>query len=83
MISFPVSLFLFPYAIFILIIIFFAFVNLKNLVKYRSEDYVAYMATFIFLSGLAFLAYFSYNYLLPINWKEVAEINLLQNGFNF
>lgn len=82
MVSFPISLFLIPYAALAAAILFFSFFNLRNLVRYRSEDVVAFAALFIFLAGLALAAYFSYLYLSPINWKDLVEINLFQNSFN-
>lgn len=82
MVSFPLSLFLIPYAIIAAAIVFFSFSNLKNLAQYRSEDTVSFAAFFIFLAGFVIFAYFSYLYLAPINWKELVEINLFQKGFN-
>jgi len=73
--SFPLSLFLIPYAIIVAAIVFFSFFNLKNLIRYRPEDMVSFTVCFIFLAGLAVIAYFSYQYLLPINWKELVEFN--------
>lgn len=83
MISFPLSLFLIPYAIIIAVIVFLSFINLRNLVRYRAEDIASFAATFIFIAGFVLLAYFSYNYLLPINWKELVEIDLFRNSASF
>lgn len=75
MISFPLSLLLIPYATIIAVVAFLAFINLRNLARYRAEDVFSFAAMFIFLAGLAFLAFCSYNYFSPINWKELVEIN--------
>lgn len=75
MLSFPLSVFLIIYAAIIAIVVFLAFINLRNLLRYRAEDVVSFASCFIFLSGLALLAFYSYNYLSPINWKEMVEIN--------
>jgi uncharacterized membrane protein len=76
MISFPLSLFLIPYAIFLLVIAFFAFVNVRNLARYRAEDIISFMAVFIFIAGLAVIAYFSYEFLSEIDWTKTIEISL-------
>lgn len=81
MVSFPLSLFLIPYAIIIAVVAFFAFINIRNLVRYRAEDLISFVALLIFLCGLAIMAYFSYNYLMPIDWKEIVEINIFRKGF--
>ena len=83
MVSFPLSLFLIPYAVIAAIIGFLGFINLRNLARYRAEDTVSFAATFIFIAGFLVLAYFSYGYLSPINWKELVEINLFRNGAGF
>lgn len=82
MVSFPISLFLIPYAIIAAAIAFFSFFNLRNLVRYRPEDSVSFAVCFIFLAGIIIMAYVSYQYLSPINWKELVEINIFQKGFN-
>lgn len=83
MVSFPLSLFLIPYAVIALVIIFLSFISLRNLVRYRAEDTAAFAATFIFIAGLVILAAVSYQYLSPVNWKELVEINLFSRSVNF
>lgn len=75
-VSFPLSLFLIPYAAIIAAVVFLAFINLRNLARYRAEDTASFAAIFIFLAGAALLAYFSYNYLSPIDWKETIVLNI-------
>jgi len=82
MVSFPLSSFLIPYAIIVAAIVFFSFFNLKNLAKYRPEDTISFAVCFIFLAGFVIISYLSYQYLFSINWKELVEINIFQNGFN-
>lgn len=81
MVSFPLSLFLIPYAIIVAIVGFLGFVDLRNVVRYRSEDVISFVAVLFFLCGLAVIAFLSYQYLLPINWKEIVEINIFRKGF--
>lgn len=81
MLSFPLSLFLIPYAVIAAIIGFLSFVDLRNIFRYRSEDVVSFAAVLIFLCGMIVIAFFSYQYLLPINWKELVEINIFRKGF--
>ena len=76
MISFALSIILIPYAIFLAIAAFFAFINLRNLWRYRAEDVISFFACFIFLAGLTATAYFSYNYLSPIDWTKMISLNL-------
>ncbi len=73
MVSFPLSLFLIPYAVIVAIIGFLSFIDLRNIVRYRSEDVVSFFAVLFFLCGLAAIAFLSYQYLLPINWKEMVS----------
>ena len=82
MISFPLSIILIPYAIFIIIIALFAYINLRNLVRFRAEDIISFGALFVFLAGLAFLSYFSFNYLVGVDWKQTIELGLnFKKGF--
>ncbi len=81
MVSFPLSLFLIPYAIIAAIVVFLGFINLRNLARYRAEDVVSFAAFLTFLLGLAIIAFLSYQYLSPVNWKEVVEINIFKKGF--
>jgi uncharacterized membrane protein YjgN (DUF898 family) len=83
MVSFPLSLLLVPYAVIIAVVVFLAFINLRNLARYRAEDVISFAAIFIFLAGAALLAYFSYNYLSPIDWKEMIALNFNFGKFNF
>ncbi|MBU4421757.1 hypothetical protein L6259_02525 [Candidatus Parcubacteria bacterium] len=76
MISFPLSVLLIPYAGIIAIILFFVFINIKNLARYRAEDVISFIALLIFLIGLFVVGYFSYQYLSPINWTESISITL-------
>ncbi len=81
MVSFPISLFLIPYAIIAVIVGFLGFISLRNLARYRAEDVVSFAATFIFIAGLAVIVFLSYQYLSPINWKELVEMNIFKKGF--
>jgi hypothetical protein len=64
-------------------VVFLSFISLRNLVRYRAEDVVSFVATFIFIAGLAVIAAASYYYLSPVNWKELVEINLFRNSVSF
>ncbi|MBU1179419.1 hypothetical protein KJ885_00565 [Patescibacteria group bacterium] len=75
-IVFPLSIILIPYAVIVAIILFFVFINIKNLARYRAEDVISFGALLIFLIGLVFLGYFSYHYLSPIDWTESIAISL-------
>jgi hypothetical protein len=83
MISFPLSMILIPFAVLAMAIIFFAFIGLRNLARYRAEDGMAFVATFVFLSGAALICLFAYNYLSPIDWTKAIEISLpsIKTGF--
>jgi len=76
MISFPLSVLLIPYAVIVAVILFFVFINIKNLARYRAEDVISFGALLIFLIGFAILGYFSYQYLSPINWTEQISMTL-------
>jgi hypothetical protein len=73
---FPLSIVLIPYAIFSLIVAFFIFINLRNLVRYRAEDIISFGALLIFLAGLAFIGYFTYGALSGIDWTGTIEMGL-------
>ncbi|MFC1612585.1 hypothetical protein ACFL29_01915 [Patescibacteria group bacterium] len=82
MLSFPLSILLIPYALFLLIAAFFVFVTLRNLSRFRAEDVYSFGALLVFLVGLILIGYFSYQYLGPINWTEMVEIGLnFKNSF--
>lgn len=81
MVSFPISLFLIPYAIIAAVIVFLGFICLRNLARYRAEDVVSFAAVLIFLCGMIVIVFLSYQYLLPIDWKEIVEINIFKKGF--
>lgn len=83
MLSFPLSILLIPYAVLMLAVVFFAFVNFKNLVLYRAEDVISFWTAFIFIAGLGAIAYFSYNYILLVNWTEVINIGVPSFKANF
>jgi len=76
--SFPLSVFLIPYLIILLVIVFLVFFTVRNLSRYRTEDVFSFIALFIFIVGIIIISYVSYNYLSPINWKEPIDI-----GFQF
>lgn len=78
MISFTLSTILIPYAIFLVIAAFFAFINLRNLWRYRAEDVISFFACLIFLAGLAAIGFFSYVYLSEIDWTKIID-----SGINF
>ncbi|PIR66840.1 MAG: hypothetical protein COU51_01700 [Parcubacteria group bacterium CG10_big_fil_rev_8_21_14_0_10_36_14] len=76
MISFPLSVLLIPYAVIVAVILFFVFINIKNLARYRAEDVISFGALLIFLIGFAILGYFSCQYLSSINWTEQISMTL-------
>lgn len=78
MVSFALSAILIPYAIFLVVAAFFAFINARNLWRYRAEDVVSFFAMFIFLAGLATFGYISYIYLSEIDWTKMVDL-----GINF
>jgi len=81
--SFPLSVFLIPYLVILLVIVFFIFFTVRNLSRYRTENTFSFIALFLFVVGIIIISYVSYNYLSPINWREPVDIGLQLGRGNF
>lgn len=70
----PIAALLIPYALFLLIFLFFSFVNLYHLIKFGSTNFVAFMATFLFLAGSVLILYTSYTYIINTDWTRTIDV---------
>lgn len=86
--------FLIIYFIFAGIILLFYLVNFYHIVRFGALNFVTVFVSFIFLCGIIILAYFSYQYIIQVNWQEPVinlenlpflklKIELPGSSFNF
>lgn len=63
-------IFLIIYLVFAGIILLFYLANFYHLVRFGALNFATVFISFVFLCGIIILAYFSYQYLLPVSWNE-------------
>lgn len=77
MLSFPLWVTLIPYAIFLIIFIAFAWVDIHHLVLFGSFDVAGFLATFLFLAVSAYLLFLTWQMLATVDWN--ATVTLFEN----
>lgn len=75
-INLPFFVSLAPYAIFLLIFVFFSLISLANLIRYSANDGVAFAAAFLFLAATMLVAFESWQLLIQFDWTKMVPINL-------
>jgi hypothetical protein len=66
---FPLRVFLYLYLFLTGSVILFFLANLYHWIRFSFLNFKSVFVSFIFLAGLALLIYFSYQYLIQINWE--------------
>ncbi len=76
MISFPLSIFLIPYALFAAIFVIFSLVHLYHLGKFGASGFISFVLVFIYLAGASIIIYWSWYFIDQINWKIPIDLEL-------
>lgn len=66
----PLALLLLPYALFLLFFGVFSLFALSHIFVYGEKNFATFFATFLYIAGSAFILFFSWTLLAPIEWKE-------------
>jgi len=84
---FPISYLLIFLAIFAAIYIIFVLMNIFHLIAFAEVHFTSFLATFIFLGGVAYICFWAWILLAGINWQETVtffkDVNFNGNNFNF
>lgn len=70
---FPIAVFLIPYGLFLLVFLFFSFVDLTHIVKYSTTNLTTFIATFIYLAVTTLILYATYYAVIEIDWSRTIE----------
>lgn len=65
---------LIPYAAVGAVMAFLGFMNVVNLLRFGARNWIGFLATFIFISGAAFVVFFGYQAMPQIDWT--ASVNV-------
>ncbi|NQU83746.1 MAG: hypothetical protein HQ536_03460 [Parcubacteria group bacterium] len=68
------SLLLIPYAFFLVVFGIFTIINIYNLIRFGGWNIVGFWATFLFLAGVVFIFFISYQNLIIFDWQETVTI---------
>ena len=74
MISFPISLLLIPYAIFLIVFLVFAIVNVYHLIHYGQTTKVSFGVTFVFFAMTALILFLTWKGLQGVDWTYPIDI---------
>ena len=77
--SVPLSILLLPLAVFLLLFIIFALINVAHIIKFAAFDMVGFFTTFIFLAGSTLFLWYAWQAISPIDWTM--PINLSTSAF--
>ncbi|PIP29490.1 hypothetical protein COX27_01160 [Candidatus Kuenenbacteria bacterium CG23_combo_of_CG06-09_8_20_14_all_36_9] len=73
--SIPIFIFLILYLFVVLIFLIFTFFNIYHSWRFGMNSFTNFFSIFIYLSALAVIFFFSYNFIKTIDWT--ASINIL------
>lgn len=79
--TFPSSLLLIPYGLFMLAFAVFALINFYNLLKYGGFTFAGFFAVFLFIAGVSFVFFLTYINLSGFDWNT--PILFFDNTGNF
>jgi threonine/homoserine/homoserine lactone efflux protein len=68
--AFPLYYFLFPLVAFGVVYIIFVLMDLYHLVSFAEMHFVSFVMTFVFLAGAAYICFWGWNLMSPLNWNE-------------
>lgn len=72
--SFPLYFILFPYSLFLLIYLIFILIVISHLILFSEMSIVSFFMTFVFLAGVVYVFYWTWQLSLPIDWKQVITV---------
>lgn len=75
--SFPLFYLLFPYAFFLLIYLIFILMDIYHLILFSEMSLISFFMTFLFLAGVVYGLYWTWQLSLPTDWKQM--ITIFQN----
>ena len=74
MFAIPPYFLLAPYALLLLVMSLLGLMNIVNLLKYGARNAVGFLATFLFLCGLAVIMFFTWQRLMDVDWQSPVKI---------
>jgi len=74
MITIPLYIILFIYLAYILVLGILAFVDLANLFRNGALTFVSFMMTFLVIALTIFTLYFTYSFLMNVDWQQTLTI---------
>lgn len=76
MFSLPLAIVLIPYAIFIIVFLIFALINVFHLVHYGQTTRISFTVTFIFFIVTSFILFATWAALRHIDWSAPLEFSI-------
>ncbi len=76
--TFPLYYVLFPYWFFLFIFAIMAMIDIYHLVRFSSVSFGSFVATFIFLGSTAYIFYWTFIVLSPIDFNQI--VTTFQNA---
>ncbi len=76
MLGFPLALLLIPYGIVLIAIVVMVFLNVWHLLHYGATTMVSFIVTFLFLTGLATIGFFTAQELQYTDWSTPVVLSL-------
>lgn len=70
MLSIPTYVILIPFALVALVMTFFSLMNVINLLRYGARNTVGFIATFVFIGGIAVIAAFVWHSMPSLVWTD-------------
>jgi hypothetical protein len=74
MFSIPPFVMLIPYAAVLLGTVFFSIFNISNLIKYGARNWIGLSATFIYVCGMAFILFYTWQLLPDVEWRQPIQV---------
>lgn len=70
----PISIFLIPYAIFLVIFFVFAFFSLYHMFRFGVTNFTTFFMSFAFIALSVIILFISYEYIAGIDWQRDIQI---------
>ena len=74
----PLIAFLYLYLLFLAVWLIFSLIALYHLLRFGHVNSATFFTAFFYLAGSVMLLFFSYQYLIPIDWS--VGLTILQGG---
>lgn len=72
--SFPLYFLIFPLLLFLFIYLVFILINIYHLVIFSEMSLTSFFMTFIFLAGVAYLLFWTWQLAQPLDWQQPISI---------